>query len=314
MQGIEQYVSRAGITCLRIHYTADPERNPATVAGSKWLAEAVRGIPGGFNSIAWRQEQEIDWEAAGGELVFPQLQVYRERIVVPPFDIPESWDVYASYDYGIRNPSAFHIHAVDHDSCIWTVWEMYVVGTGYRDQARHIRGCAYYDRLAYPPVADPSIWANTQQQSDNAFKSVAQLFAELPVGEQVIFAPGKSGGDITAVERISGDLWRDGENPKWRIFATCPKLIWELQKLRYQEWAAGQAETHGMKEQLVDKDNHAWDGFKMFVNFFFSGPARPVDDKLEGLKHVDRASYDEWKNVEKLYQRQDKSGVMGQWD
>ena len=48
MQGVEQYESRAGIPVMRIHYTADPERDPATPAGQEWMQAALRGIPGGM--------------------------------------------------------------------------------------------------------------------------------------------------------------------------------------------------------------------------------------------------------------------------
>ena len=69
MQGVEEYLSQSGIKVLRIHYTADPERDPATPAGQEWIHAALRGIPGGMQSSHWHQEQEIDWEASGGDLV-----------------------------------------------------------------------------------------------------------------------------------------------------------------------------------------------------------------------------------------------------
>lgn len=319
MKGIEERKSDAGFHCIRLHYTADPAKDPATPEGAAWLQNELRGYPGGMQSAAWRQEMEIDWDAAGGDLVFPQLQVYDDEIFVPPFDIPESWSLYGSFDYGHRNPSAFHVHAIDHDGDWWTVWEFYKKGCGYRVISQAIRACPYYGRLAYPPVADPSIWA-LNQQTDNGVKSLAQLFAELPPDEAVYFAQGKKGGDITFAEKVNGEMWYVDPKPlagweftpRWRVFKTCPMLRWELRKIRYQDWSGTQQMTHNLREEIVDRDNHAFDGAKMFATMFFGTPDRPKERKYEHLKAVDPRSYQEWKRLDEM-SRPATRGGMGEF-
>lgn len=317
MKGFRRRTAQSGFTVLRIHYSADPAKDPDNFEGMEWYENELRGYPGGKTSAAWRQEMEIDWDAAGGELVFPQLENHRDKIICKPFEVPESWGLYASYDYGHRNPAAFLVHAIDHDGDLWTVWEFYKAGLGYRQQSMAIRNCPYYPRLAYLPIADPSIWAQNQQ-TESDVKSIAQLFFELPESEQVIFIPGQAGGDITVAERINGDLWYDlgTKKPRWRIFNTCPKLIWELERLRYQEWSGTQQEMKNLREQIVDKDNHAWDATKMFLMHFFSSPVVPKEDPLEHLKHEDFRSYQEWKSVREMYDRYEgkNESIMGNWD
>lgn len=319
MKGVKHYVSDSGIPCMRVHYTADPEKDPATEAGAKWLERALKGYPGGVKASSWRREMEIDWDATGGELAFPQLTEFEHMIVIPPHEIPESWSLYGSFDYGHRNPSSFHVYAIDHDGNITVIWEYYMAGQGYRRTARTIRGCPFFDKLAFPPIADPSIWAKNQQQAggdDNDMKSVAQLFFELPDNERILFVPGKRGGDITVAEKINGDMWneeelRQGRQPRLRIFSTCPMMIWELKKLRYRDYTAIMQETHNIKEELVDRDNHSYDDLKMFVTMFFSTPQSAEEAKLESLRKIDPVSYAEWKAVAERFSegRKAESGL-----
>lgn len=308
MKGMEHYISGSGFHVLRVHYSADPAKDPGTEAGAKWFEDAPKGIVGGIRSAQWRAEMEIDWDASGGELVFPQFELFRDKIVVVPFEVPESWSLYGSFDYGHRNPSSFHIYAIDHDGDVWVVWEFYQKGLGFRQIARNIRECKFFPRLSFLPIADPSIWSKTQQvDAGNELKSIAQLFFELPPSEQVVFAPGKAGGDITVAEKINGDLWNEqnlkkGDAPRLRIFATCQMMIWELMKLRYKDWSGSMSEYRNLQEGIVDKDNHAFDDLKMFMTMFFMAPAKPKEEaELEKLKSINYASYREWKSMMKAH-------------
>lgn len=316
MKGVDFYQSKSGFTVMRVHYTADDDKDPATPKGKIWFDREVAGYVGGVASSSWRQEMEVDWEAAGGELCFPQFEPFKNKIVVAPFEVPETWMLFGSFDYGYRNPSSFHIHALDYDRNIWTIWELYGSKLGYRTIARAIKACPYYKRLSSGPIADPSIWAKTQQVvggDENQMKSVAELFAEIEddfddkYTGPIYFVPGQKGGDATVAERINGDLWfKLGDNdPKWKIFATCPFLIWEIGKLRYAEWTSVTAEVRNEREEVIDKDNHAWDDFKMFLMQFYYGPDRPKIDRLERLKREDPRSAKEWESVRKLYRPPD---------
>jgi len=305
-RGIERYTSSAGFPVIRVHYTADPEKDPANPAGAEWLAHASNAIVGGLNSAQWRAEMEIDWGATGGELVFPQFHPFQNKIVVEPHEIPESWRVFGSFDYGHRNPSAFYFHAIDHDGTVHTVWEYYRAQSGYRDTARAIRASGFFPRLSYLPVADPSLWGETQQ-TENEVKSVAQLFFELPDAERIVFAKGKAGGDVTFAEKINGEFWKDlgAREPRWKIHKTCPKLIWELGKLRFSDWSAVQMQTHNLREQIVDRDNHGFDACKYFFTMFFQGAPKPEEEKYSALKKSDPLAYEEWQRIQDMFKPRD---------
>jgi len=324
MKGIEHYMAASGFHVIRLHYTADPQKDPDTQDGAKWFETAPIGYRGGIASSAWRREMEIDWDATGGELVFPQLDPYKSKIVVNPFEIPETWNLYGSFDYGHRNPSSFHVYAIDHDRNIWSVWEYYMAGKGCRQIAKALRSCPHFDKLDHLPIADPSIWAKTQQTDEgNEMKSIAQLFFELPPAEQIVFSPGKKGGDVTVAEKINGDLWFIPEKPEpeWKfepklfLFKTCPMQIWELSKSRYADWSASMSEQRNKKESIVDKDNHAFDDLKMFITMFFMAPTQTPPDDLEPLKKIDPASYAEWMSVRRMHGEEvDSRARLGEFE
>ena len=306
MKGIRTWTSKAGFCCISLHYTADPNKDPSTPKGKEWLENELKGVPGGMRSATWQREYEISFDAQGGELVFPEIGAFKDKIVVRPFEVPESWTLFAGFDYGHRNPSSFHVYALDYDAGLWAIWEYYRSGEGYREIARAIRNCEYYDRLACAPVADPSIWAVTQN-TENEVKSLAQLFAEIEekydgngelIEGPVIFTPGRKGGDVTVAEKIQNDYWANlsEQEPRFKIFATCPMLAWELERLRYAEWSGTLAALRNKRESIVDRDNHAWDDLKMLITQFFSGPVKPeVPKAYERLKHIDEISYREAK-------------------
>jgi hypothetical protein len=323
MRGVDHYKAASGFHVIGVDYFADPEKDPLTTKGSEWYEKAPDGYVGGVNSTAWRREMMRDWDAAGGELVYPQFDVHKDKIIVVPFEVPESWHLYGGFDYGHRNPSSFHIYAIDHDGNVWVVWEYYRRGEGYRNIAKAIRACPFFNRLNFLPVADPSIWALNQQQtvgSGNPVKSIAQLFMELPPEEQVLFVAGKSGGDITVAEKVNGFLWnekelRKGAEPRLKVFATCPMWIWEFNKLRYADWSGTMQETRNTREGIVDKDNHAHDDFAYFMLQFFMSPTRIEPEEMENLKRVDPVSYGIWKNAKRFFDREQSSGqTLGEFD
>ena len=45
--------------------------------------------------------------------------------VIEPFDIPRSWNVYRSYDFGYAKPFSVGWWAVDYDGCIYRILELY---------------------------------------------------------------------------------------------------------------------------------------------------------------------------------------------
>jgi hypothetical protein len=101
-RGTSTRKTKLGFNILRLHYTADPDKDPLTTAGKAWLLNAKSGM----SEARWRQEYEIDYGALGGQLVFPEWETGTH--VVPPFKLhPDEWTVSMACDPHPRTPHAF---------------------------------------------------------------------------------------------------------------------------------------------------------------------------------------------------------------
>lgn len=109
MQGVRCWSNRwNGFLVIEVHYTADPARR------GDWKYQASPKY-GGLKSWRWRKEQEIDWQARAGRLVFEN---WDQEAHVPsfPFDPPQHWPRWILVDPGWTNPTSILWVAVDIDS------------------------------------------------------------------------------------------------------------------------------------------------------------------------------------------------------
>jgi len=293
MDGVTFRITSDHVPVLRIHYGADPAKRPGTPQGDAWLQKALTGVVGGIHSARWRREMEIDYGALGGTLVFPRWAAEKRRLCVPPYE-PTGMRLYGTYDHGWRNPATFTVIGMDRDARPIPVWQFYASQVGAVDIAKIIlgktvrtldgrvfQGNPYWQDMARS-IADPSIWKEDQPMEDGTTKSVAELFRR----HGVHFVPGQRGGDTMVAEWLA-ELWRDLEHPGCLIMCPpdlldvdqafvhrgyagpgAPCLVWEIGRLRFKDWSESQQQHHTLKEEIEDKDNHAWDALKMHLHEF----------------------------------------------
>ena len=113
LKGLQSGISPEGIKMVRIHYSADPAKNPDTPGGAAWLKTELQGYQG-ENDPRWRKEMMIDFDAHGGQLLFPYLLEYQSQIFVQPYEV-QGLRLIAGLDYGTRNPSAFEVLAQEQE-------------------------------------------------------------------------------------------------------------------------------------------------------------------------------------------------------
>jgi hypothetical protein len=85
IKGLTTRRTSSGIQVVRVHYSADPDRD------SEWAAQERRKYS---SQPAWDREQEIVHDAGGGEPVFAEiLNRYADKIIIrdPSFQIPPHW-------------------------------------------------------------------------------------------------------------------------------------------------------------------------------------------------------------------------------
>jgi len=278
--GFDCRITSKGIGVRRLHYSADSSKRPGTQTGDVWLADEALAYPLGMEDPRWMKEMEIKYGALGGTFLFPRWESWKSNraIVIPEFR-PDGYKLYASYDHGYNSPAAFLVHGINGDGIITTLWEFYsdhvpahqiaeiikgkpqvVQSQNSRTGAILFEGNPYAGQEQYI-IADPSIWAEDNPQHNGPNKSTAQIFRECGV----YMIEGERGGDVTVAEWLHGHFWKDPANPLYRITENCTNLIKELGNLRHRSYSEVVALTKNNPEELIDKDNHAWDAFKYFI-------------------------------------------------
>ena len=263
--GIQTCRTKEGVRLIRVHYTADEDKDPQR-DGKEWFARELVGYKG-IDDPRWRKEMEIDFKAMGGQLLFPYLGFHEKSIFVPPFDVSGIKKI-AGLDYGPRSPSAFEVRCKVGDD-LYNVHEYYEEPIGKSESEEEFKKRKGYKALcrailSYPDLgdvqfifADPQLWERTQE-TKHGFTTIAALFQE----EGVHLTPGRKGGDFAYYERMNNDYWADPDKPKYKIFKTCVWLWYECKRLRFAEWAAASQVNRNLREEIVDRDNHAWDACK----------------------------------------------------
>ena len=66
MRGLTVRETSLGWRVVRLHYTADPDKDPNTERGKQWYGPARKRM----SAARWQKEMEIDYGAMGGRLCF----------------------------------------------------------------------------------------------------------------------------------------------------------------------------------------------------------------------------------------------------
>lgn len=243
-----------GFIVVTLHYTADPrKRSP------EWLKAAKQGL----HPSRFEQEFNISYDAVMGEKVFPELKSRRHEIIVDsPFvdnDWPSHLQMWGGFDYGIVNPSSFHVYTI-WDGTIYCLWELYEPCKNIVDFSQKILKCPYYHQLKYI-ACDPTIKSvKSQRDAKGNSTTVAQHFELLGIYKLL-----SGNNDEQAWLGHMQRHW-SGENITFKILENCPRLIQELDDATFVTMGMKQLETQNYKEAIMDKRNHAMDDLKYFMN------------------------------------------------
>jgi hypothetical protein len=130
---------------------------PAKISDNPFVGDYAETLQGIEDPELRRRIAEGDWSVMPDQ-AFPDWR--RDRLVVPRFEIPESWQRYAGLDYGWSAPAAYVQAARDNDGRMWVYSELTMVQTPEKEQARRILA-AEGDRPPTLRAADPAMWGKT---------------------------------------------------------------------------------------------------------------------------------------------------------
>jgi hypothetical protein len=266
-RGVARFRSKDGVAGIRVHYSADPAKDPATSEGAAWFAEEISRMPGGYEGTDWQQHMEICPQAVTGDRVLPMWFKIADRVVIDdiPIEHANLWRLDAGFDFGLRNRTEFIVFATDFEGVRYVLSEVSVVGNtvdGINGIAVLMKANPYFQRVNGRIHADPSLW-NKEQNTKAGLVSRAQLFADLGVRLVPARVRGREADDVL-LNRLLGPYWgghddMDTFEPRLFICRSCTGVTSTLPKLMYAEW---RAEHTDKKEQIQSKNADAWDAMK----------------------------------------------------
>lgn len=267
MRGVARFRSKDGMAGIRVHYSADPAKDPATPEGKEWFAQEIAKMPGGYEGSEWQQHMEINPQAATGERVLPMWYKIESRVVIDDIPIEQGglWKLDSGLDFGVRNPTVWGVLANDYDGNRYLLHELSLpageVG-GIAGIAERMKANPYFSRVNGRIHADPSLW-NKDQNSKGGLTCRAQIFADLGVHLVPARTRGRDADDVL-LNRLLGYYWAGHEDmdtfqPHFFICRSCAGAIRTLPKLMFGEWKQEYTEK---KEQILSKYADSWDMLK----------------------------------------------------
>src|SRR5437879_3966247 len=248
MKGISKRTTKLGFNILRLHYTADPDKDPATPAGKRWLEEAKRGM----SDARWRQEHEIDYGALGGQLVFPEFDASTH--VVREFELDrDHWTIWMACDPHPRTPHAFVWLGVNRIGEMVVPFSWWPKDSASEDSRFTVKDYVekvklVEDHLGFKrpyrlmDVAGRSMNASEERSYFDAYRE-ARLY----------FQPAKKNRDMSGFELINEALKLkpystgsvDEMRPQLAIQSGNEELVYQISHLRFAEF----------RGNVVDKDD-----------------------------------------------------------
>lgn len=182
---------------------------------------------------------EGDWDLFKGQF-FTEFR--RERHVMEPFAIPNTWKRIRCLDYGQLRPSAVYWLAIDHDGRIYVYRELYETGHTYKTLAQRIGEMTpNVEKIDYTS-ADPAVFAKTNESARD--------------GDEIFYEEGVPIDPANNNRILGWDLFRDYlRNDMIKFFSTCTQAIRTIPSLVYS--------ARGNPEDLdSDGDDHAADSIR----------------------------------------------------
>ena len=223
---------------------------------------------------AWLEGRWDIYEGQFFEDFYDKPDHYQDRQlthVIDPFEIPASWKIYRSFDWGYNKPFSCGWWAVDYDGVVYRILELYgctetpnegvkwtppqVFAEIHRIETEH-RWLAGKKIIG---IADPAIWDAETGES----------IADTAAKHQVFFTPGDNKripGWMQIHYRLAFD---DNGFPQLYVFSNCKAFIRTIPLLQYDE--------HKPEDLDTDGEDHVADEVRYFC---MSRPIKPQHEKI----------------------------------
>lgn len=94
MPGMRYWRTASGLDCLRVHYSADPDKSPETAYGTMWIARSRQQMN---DELKWEREMEIRYDSFDGR---PVLPMFNRQNYVQHVEFDSNYPLELSMDFG----------------------------------------------------------------------------------------------------------------------------------------------------------------------------------------------------------------------
>lgn len=179
----------------------------------------------------------------------------QQHHVCQPFEVPRSWPMMRSMDWGFKTPGCIHWYAIDEEGNAFVVRELWFEGKLVPEVAKEVReieeamGLWHEGRSTISGPADTQLW---EMKGDRA-KSKAQEFMELGIPWRRADKRSRKRNAELVTQRLKDH--RNGTTTAGLVFfATCRHAIRTMPAMQIDTSAAA-----GGEEPLKMKNDHAYD-------------------------------------------------------
>ena len=219
------------------------------------------------------------------------LGEHRWTHVIKPFDIPKSWKIYRSYDFGFGKPFACNWYAIDYEGIAYMIAELYgctgVANEGikwspemqFREIARIENEHPLLKGKRIEGVADPSIWDGSRGIAIIEEAEKHHLWFEKGINDRIP-------GWMQIHERFKFDEY--GKAMLY-VFDTCKDTIRVIPLMMYDE--------HRPEDLDTDLEDHILDSLRYFCMMRPIAPRRIEEEKKP--QHDPLNQFTERRNINK---------------
>ena len=232
---------------------------PSLLDDNRFLCEGDPDYRKRLLALPEREKQALlygDWDIFEGQYF---SEFARQRHVIAPFEIPDSWRKYRTVDYGLDRLACLWIAAAP-DGRFYVYRELCESNLTISEAAGKILSLTPKNEDVYATLAPPDMWSRSQETG----RSKATLFSEYGINFTKT-ANDREAGWLCLKELLATDT------PRLLIFSTCTEIIsclpaLQIDKLRPTDCAT---EPHAI--------THAPDALRGFAIFYARPQTKNVD-------------------------------------
>jgi len=205
----------------------------------------------------------------------------REAHVVEPFDIPNDWTLYRSFDFGSTNPTVCLWIGVDRDDNWWVVNEYYNSGQTIDYHSGVINANAL-SRNVTMTYGDPSgaQWINEFAQR-GIYITKANKEAATSTNNWVRLGIEKIQEKLKVLPGHFVSVLGKSDQPKMFVFSNCANLIKEFELYRWKEKSVTQAQDLNEPDVPEKANDHALDALRYFAVSYAKTPSLDIPNQWE---------------------------------